>query len=71
MKHRIIAAAFLTAFAGAAFAQEVANPTADFIVVEEGAAPPAGYAPVVPSYKWENGRFVRDGELYQSLHNGD
>jgi hypothetical protein len=65
MKQRIIAAAFLTAFAGAAFAQEAASPTADFVIVEEGDAA------VVPSYKWENGRFVRDGELYQSLHNGD
>jgi hypothetical protein len=71
MKQRIIAAAFLTAFAGAAFAQEAASPTADFVIVEEGDAPPVGYAAVVPSYKWENGRFVRDGELYQSLHNGD
>jgi hypothetical protein len=72
MKHRIIAAALLTAFAGTAFAQEAAHPNgAQYIIVEEGEAPPAGYAPLVPSYEWENGRFVRNGEVYQSLHDGD
>jgi hypothetical protein len=71
MKQRIIAAAFLTAFAAAAFAQETASANAEYIIVENGDAPPVGYAPVVPSYKWENGRFVQDGELYQSLHDGE
>lgn len=71
MKQRIIAAAFLTAFASAAFAQEAASSDAQYVIVEKGDAPPAGYAPVVPSYKWENGRFVRDGELFQSLHSGN
>jgi hypothetical protein len=71
MKQRIIAAAFLTAVASAAFAQEAANPAGNFVIVQEGETPPAGYAPLVPSYKWENGRFVRDGEAYQSLHSDD
>jgi hypothetical protein len=71
MKQRIIAAAFLTAFAGSALAQEAANPVGDFVIVKEGETPPAGYAPFVPNYKWEDGRFVRDGEVYQSLHGGD
>jgi len=72
MKSHIITAAFLTAFAGAAFAQEAAHPNgAQYIIVEEGEAPPAGFAPLVPNYKWEGGRFVRDGEVYQSLHSDD
>jgi hypothetical protein len=71
MKHRIIAAAFLTAFAGTAFAQAAANPPGNYVIVEEGETPPAGFAPLVPNYKWEDGRFVRDGEVYQSLHGDD
>ena len=68
---RIIAATLFTAFASAAFAQQAAIPTGNYVFVEEGATPPAGYAPLVPNYKWENGRFVRDGALYQSLHSDD
>lgn len=68
---RFIAAAFLTAFAGAALAQQAANSTGNYIFVEEGAVPPAGYAPLVPSYEWKAGRFVRNGEVYQSLHSDD
>lgn len=71
MKQRIIAAAFLATFATAALAQEVANPVGDFIIVQEGDTPPAGYSSFVPNYKWEDGRFVRDGSVYQSLHAGD
>lgn len=71
MKQRIIAAAFLATFASAAFAQAPANPASDFVVVQEGETPPAGFVPLVPNYKWEDGRFVRDGEVHQSLHAGD
>jgi hypothetical protein len=71
MKRSLIAAAFVTAFASTAFAQETANGSGNYVIVEEGETPPAGYAPLVPSYKWEDGRFVRDGEVYQSLHSDD
>ena len=71
MKQRIIAAAVLAILAGAAFAQQTPNPAGDFVIIKDGETPPSGYAPLVPSYKWENGRFVRDGQVYQSLHSSD
>jgi hypothetical protein len=68
---RIITAAFLTAVAGVAFAQQAANPAGKYVIIEEGATPPTGYAPLVPSYQFKDGRFVRNGELFQSLHGGN
>ena len=64
---RIIAAAFLAAVASAAFAQRAATPIGKYVLVEEGAKPPAGYVLLVPSYEWKDGRFVRNGTVYQSL----
>lgn len=40
------------------------------VIVESAEACPAGYAPSVPSYRLEDGRFVRDGYLCESLHKG-
>lgn len=67
----IIVAAFLTAFASAAFAQKAVDPIGRYVLVEEGQTPPAGYAPLVPSYEWKDGRFVRNGEVYKSLNGGN
>lgn len=69
--NRIITAAFLMAIAGAALAQQAAFPAGKYVLVEEGATPPVGYAPLVPSYEFRDGRLVRNGELYQSLHGGN
>ena len=65
---RIIAAAFFTAFASAAFAQKAVEPIGRYVLVEEDQTPPFGYAPHVPSYEWKDGRFVRNGRLYMSLY---
>jgi hypothetical protein len=68
---RIIAAAFLIAVASAAFAQQAATPVGRYVIVTEGETPPAGYVPLVPSYEFKDGRFVRNGEVYESLHSDD
>lgn len=64
---RFIAAALLTAVASSAFA----DPLGRTVLVQDGETPPAGYAPLVPSYEWKNGRFVRNGEVYKSLNGGN
>ena len=53
--------------AGAAFSSSAQN--AGFIVGPEQACP-AGTTTHVPSYRWEGGRFVRDGWLCESVHKG-
>ena len=65
---RLIAAALLGAVASAAFAQQAVEPVGRYVIVEEGQVPPPYYVPHVPSYEWKDGRFVRNGQLYQSLH---
>ena len=40
------------------------------VIVESDQACPAGTAPSVPSYSWDDGRFVRDGYLCESLYKG-
>ena len=64
---RTIATAFLAAVTSAASAQQAATPIGRYVLVEEGATPPAGYLLLVPSYEWKDGRFVRNGTVYQSL----
>jgi hypothetical protein len=68
---RLIAAAFLTAFASAAFAQQTLDPIGRYVLVKEGETPPVGYAPLVPSYEFKDGRLVRNGDVYKSLHGGN
>jgi hypothetical protein len=64
---RLIAAAFVAALA--AFAQQAAaEALGRYITLPDGETPPAGYVPHVPSYEWKDGRFVRNGQVYQSLH---
>jgi hypothetical protein len=61
--HRILAAAIL---AGAAFSAS-AGRERDVVVGPEQACP-AGYISSSLSYRWENGRFARDGRVCESLH---
>jgi hypothetical protein len=69
---RIIAAAFVAVLASAAFAQQAAaDALGRYITLEDGDNPPAGYVPHVPSYEWKDGRFVRNGQVYKSLHGGN
>ena len=68
---RIIAAAFLTACASGAFAQKAVDPLGRYVIVQEGEIPPAGYALHVPYYELRDGRFVRNGDVYMSLHGGN
>jgi hypothetical protein len=68
---RLIAAVFLTALASTALGQKAVDPLGRYVLVEEGQTPPVGYAPYVPSYEYKDGRFVRNGEVYKSLHGGN
>ena len=61
---RTLVAVLLTGAAFSAWAQD-----AD-VIVESNEACPAGTAPSVPSYAWEDGRLVRDGYLCESLYKG-
>ena len=62
---RALVAASLAGVAFSASAQD-----AD-VIVESGQACPAGTARSVPSYSWEDGRFVQDGYLCESLYTGN
>lgn len=69
---RLIAAAFVTAVASVAFAQQAAaDALGRYVLVEDGQTPPSGYATHVPSYEWKDGRFVRNGTVYKSLSDGN
>jgi hypothetical protein len=61
---RALVAAILAGIAFSASAQD-----AD-VVVESAEACPSGTAASVPSYRWEDGRFVNDGWLCESLYKG-
>jgi hypothetical protein len=69
MKTRIIAALFLTGFAGTAFAQSAAYGY-EPVVVDNPDMCPAGMDAVAPSYEWRDGRFVRNGWVCESLYGG-
>jgi hypothetical protein len=65
MKHcRTLVAAILAGVAVSASAQD-----AD-VFVDSAEACPGGTFPSVPSYHWQDGRFVRDGWLCESLYKG-
>lgn len=64
---RIIAALFLTGFAAASFAQATSYSDSEDVIVKNGEACPAGYFALVPSYEWQDGHFVRTGELCENL----
>jgi hypothetical protein len=61
---RALVAAILAGVAFSASAQD-----AD-VVVDSAETCPAGTFASVPSYDWEDGRFVRDGWLCESLYKG-
>lgn len=61
---RTIAALFLAAFATVSFAQED-------VTVANADSCPAGTFASVPSYAWQDGGFVRDGWLCESLDQRD
>lgn len=41
------------------------------VFADSAEACPAGYTELVPSYRWEDGRFVRDGVVCESLYGGN
>jgi hypothetical protein len=53
--------------AGAAFSSSAQDTP---VVVGPDQACPAGTATHVPSYTWQDGRFVRDGWLCESIYKG-
>jgi hypothetical protein len=61
---RPLVAAILAGIAFSASAQD-----AD-VFADSAEACPAGTAPAVPSYSWEDGRFVQEGWLCESLYKG-
>jgi hypothetical protein len=63
-----IAAFFLAGFATASFAQVAAY--SDSVTVDNAAACPAGTYASTPSYEWQDGRFVRNGWVCESLYRG-
>jgi hypothetical protein len=63
MKQRIVAALFLAGLAGAAFSQDSQE-----IYVESEQACPAGTFELVPSYTFQDRRFVRNGKLCKGLY---
>jgi len=75
---RIIAALLLASITGAALAQatESSGPTSPYaedqdLIVKDRDSCPAGYYPSVPSYAWQNGGFVQNGYLCESLYKND
>jgi len=61
---RIIAALFLAAIASASFAQAVGNSGEPHVASPQDC--PAGTT-TSPYYKWQDGRFVRDGWICQRI----
>ena len=75
MKKHLIAALLLAGITGAAFAQatDPYGPTSPYaedqdLIVKDRDSCPAGYHPSVPSYAWQNGGFVQNGYLCESLY---
>jgi hypothetical protein len=70
---RTIAALFLAGIAGAAFAQDPPPGPTGYeqgdVYAKDADSCPAGFHAVVPSYEWQNGHFVRSGELCKD-HDG-
>lgn len=79
MKQRIVAALFLAGFATASLAQGAAQSTPqvssnsefDTVTVQDANTCPAGFYASVPSYEWQNGHFVRNGWVCDSLDRQD
>lgn len=68
MSKGIIAGLFLAGFATAASAQ--LGTYRETVTVKDADSCPAGTAAYVPSYEWEDGRFVRNGWVCESLYKG-
>ena len=68
MKERIIAALFLAGFATASFGQIAAY--SETVTVKDAESCPPGTAASVPSYERQDGRFVRNGWVCESLYRG-
>lgn len=68
MKRYVIAAFLLAGSAGASFAQAAAPADFETYVVDNADSCPAGTYASVPSYEWQDGRFVRNGWLCESLY---
>jgi hypothetical protein len=63
---RIIAALFVAAFATASFAQ-APHGLGRAAVADPQDCPP-GTTSVHPNYKWQDGRFLRDGWVCEVIH---
>ena len=62
---RTLVAALL---AGIALSASASDPD---VYADSAEACPAGYSESVPSFRWEDGRFVRDGVLCESFSDGN
>ena len=79
MKQRMIAALFLAGFTTASLAQGAPQsapqgssvPEFDTITVQNADSCPAGFYPSVPSYQWQDGHFVQNGWVCDSLYRQD
>lgn len=68
MSKRIIAGLLLSGFAAAASAQ--IGTYRENVIASDADSCPAGTAASVPSYEWDDGRFVRNGWLCESRYKG-